>query len=186
MLAALHWRRCTRFALPHASSITGKSPGVVARFLPMSESKSATPPHRELCANAVKLQWLHQHFSRLLRARHVNRSAGRDNSTPALRPVSVEGFRGRNRGASLRRRLRDRTGRPVNARATGVCRAAGEASRCGCCSALDVGKWPGSAFPSPKTQYKCGKFRCCNNHPLGKLEYDRPLLLARVSLLSLE
>jgi len=38
-LAAIHWGRCTRFALPHASSITRESPGVVARFLPMFESK---------------------------------------------------------------------------------------------------------------------------------------------------
>jgi hypothetical protein len=43
-LAAVHWGRCTRFALPHESSITGKSPGVVARFLPMYESKVLRRP----------------------------------------------------------------------------------------------------------------------------------------------
>jgi hypothetical protein len=39
VLAAIHWGRCTRLALPHASSITRESPGVVARILPMFESK---------------------------------------------------------------------------------------------------------------------------------------------------
>jgi hypothetical protein len=36
--------RCTRFALPHASSITRESPGMVARFLPMFESKVLRRP----------------------------------------------------------------------------------------------------------------------------------------------
>jgi hypothetical protein len=36
--------RCTRLALPHASSVTRESPGVVARFLPMSESKVLRRP----------------------------------------------------------------------------------------------------------------------------------------------
>jgi hypothetical protein len=40
VLAAIHWGRCTRLALPHASSITG----VVARFLPMFESKVLRTP----------------------------------------------------------------------------------------------------------------------------------------------
>jgi hypothetical protein len=44
VLAAVHWGRCTRFVLPHASSITRESPGVVARFLPMFESKVLRRP----------------------------------------------------------------------------------------------------------------------------------------------
>jgi hypothetical protein len=47
VLAAIHWGRCTRLALPHASSITRESPGVVARILPMFESKVL----RRLAAN---------------------------------------------------------------------------------------------------------------------------------------
>jgi len=38
--------RCTRLALPHASSITQGSPGVVARILPMFESKVLRRPFR--------------------------------------------------------------------------------------------------------------------------------------------
>jgi hypothetical protein len=44
VLAAVHWERCTRFALPHTSSVTRESPGVVARFLPMFESKVLRGP----------------------------------------------------------------------------------------------------------------------------------------------
>jgi hypothetical protein len=44
VLAAIHWGRCTRLALPHASSITRESPGVVARILPMFESKVLRRP----------------------------------------------------------------------------------------------------------------------------------------------
>jgi hypothetical protein len=36
--------RCTRLGLPHASSITRESPGMVARFLPMFESKVLRRP----------------------------------------------------------------------------------------------------------------------------------------------
>ena len=41
-------------------------------------------------------------------------------------------------------------------------------------------------LPRCKTQYKCGKSRLRNNHPLGKPGYDQRLLLAPGSLLSLE
>jgi len=44
VLAAIRRGRCTRLALPHASSITRESPGVVARFLPMFESKVLRRP----------------------------------------------------------------------------------------------------------------------------------------------
>jgi hypothetical protein len=44
VLAAIHWGRRTRLALPHASSITRESPGVVARILPMFESKVLRRP----------------------------------------------------------------------------------------------------------------------------------------------
>jgi hypothetical protein len=44
VLAAIHWGRYTRLALPHASSVTGKSPGVVARFPPIFESKVLRRP----------------------------------------------------------------------------------------------------------------------------------------------
>ena len=39
------------------------------------------------------------------------------------------------------------------------------------------------AFRAAKTQYKCGKSRLRNNHPLGKPGYDQRLLLAPGSLL---
>jgi hypothetical protein len=44
VLAAIRQVRCTRLALPHASSITRESPGVVDRFLPMFESKVLRHP----------------------------------------------------------------------------------------------------------------------------------------------
>jgi hypothetical protein len=44
VLAAVHRGRCTRLAVPQASSITRESPGVVARFLPMFESKALRRP----------------------------------------------------------------------------------------------------------------------------------------------
>jgi hypothetical protein len=44
VLAAVRRGRCTRLALPHASSITRESPGVVARFQPMFESKVLRRP----------------------------------------------------------------------------------------------------------------------------------------------
>ena len=46
--------------------------------------------------------------------------------------------------------------------------------------------WPGSPPVSRKTQYKCGKSRVENNHPLGKPEYNKGLLPAPALLLSLE
>jgi hypothetical protein len=42
--AAVRRGRCTRLALPHASSVTRESPGVVARILPMFESKVLRRP----------------------------------------------------------------------------------------------------------------------------------------------
>jgi hypothetical protein len=44
VLAAIRRGRCTRLTLPQASSITRESPGVVARFLPMLESKVLRRP----------------------------------------------------------------------------------------------------------------------------------------------
>jgi hypothetical protein len=44
VLATIRRGRCTRLALPHASSITRESPGVVARFRPMFESKVLRRP----------------------------------------------------------------------------------------------------------------------------------------------
>jgi hypothetical protein len=44
VLATIRRVRCTRLALPHASSITRESPGVVARFPPMFESKVLRRP----------------------------------------------------------------------------------------------------------------------------------------------
>jgi len=44
VLAAIHWGRCTRLALPHTSSIMRESPGVVARILPRFESKVLRRP----------------------------------------------------------------------------------------------------------------------------------------------
>jgi hypothetical protein len=66
--------------------------------------KSAAPPHRELCANAAKLQCSRQHFPRLLRARHVERSADARQPGLTLRFCEVDGFRRRNRCGSSRLR----------------------------------------------------------------------------------
>jgi hypothetical protein len=44
VLAAIQWGRCTRLALPYTSSITRETPGVVARILPMFESKVLCRP----------------------------------------------------------------------------------------------------------------------------------------------
>jgi len=74
VLAAVHWGRCTRFALPHASSITQESPGVVARFLPMFESKVLRRPAANYALKLRSCNGSRQHFPRLLRARHVDRS----------------------------------------------------------------------------------------------------------------
>ncbi|WP_247838605.1 hypothetical protein [Bradyrhizobium sp. 200] len=75
MLAAVHWGRCTRFALPHASSITRETPGVVARILPMSESKVLRRPDANYAPMLRSCNGSRQHFLRLLRARHVERAA---------------------------------------------------------------------------------------------------------------
>jgi hypothetical protein len=61
-LAAIHWGRCTRFALPHASSITRESPGVVARFLPMFESKVLRRPAANYAPMLRSCNGSRQHF----------------------------------------------------------------------------------------------------------------------------
>jgi hypothetical protein len=67
--------RCTRFALPHASSITRETPGVVARILPMSESKVLRRPDANYAPMLRSCNGSRQHFLRLLRARHVERAS---------------------------------------------------------------------------------------------------------------
>jgi len=62
VLAAVHWGRCTRFALPHASSITRESPGVVARFLPMFESKVLRRPAANYALILRSCNGSRQHF----------------------------------------------------------------------------------------------------------------------------
>jgi len=54
--------RCTRFALPHASSITRESPGVVARFLPMFESKVLRRPAANYALILRSCNGSRQHF----------------------------------------------------------------------------------------------------------------------------
>jgi hypothetical protein len=62
VLAAVHWGRCTRFALPHASSITRESPGEVARILPMSESKVLRRPAANYASMLRSCNGSRQHF----------------------------------------------------------------------------------------------------------------------------
>jgi hypothetical protein len=62
VLAAVHWGRCTRFALPHASSITRESPGAVARFLPMFESKVLRRPVANYALTLRSCNGSRQHF----------------------------------------------------------------------------------------------------------------------------
>jgi hypothetical protein len=54
--------RCTRLAMPHASSITRKSPGVVARILPMFESKVLRRPASKYAPMIRSCNGLLQHF----------------------------------------------------------------------------------------------------------------------------
>lgn len=62
VLAAVHRGRCTRFALPHASSITRESPSVVARFLPMFESKVLRRPAANYALMLRSCNGSRQHF----------------------------------------------------------------------------------------------------------------------------
>ena len=111
VLAAVHWGRCTRFALPHASSITRESPGVVARFLPMFESKVLRRPAANYALKLRSCNGSRQHFPRLLRARHVDRSA--DVRQLGFHAPRGRWFRRRNRCVSVLDR--DRTARPAAA-----------------------------------------------------------------------
>ena len=116
VLAAVHWGRCTRFALPHASSITRESPGVVARFLPMFESKVLRRPAANYALKLRSCNGSRQHFPRLLRARHVDRSA--DVRQLGFHAPRGRWFRRRNRCVSVLDR--DRTARPANAAFNGA------------------------------------------------------------------
>ena len=54
--------RCTRLAMPHASPITRESPGVVARILPMFESKVLRRPASNYAPMIRSCNGLLQHF----------------------------------------------------------------------------------------------------------------------------
>jgi hypothetical protein len=91
--------RCTRLALPHASSITRESPGVAARILPMFESKVLRRPVANYAPKIRSCNGWRQHFGNccvLLRARHVGRGA-----TTRQRDfdVALRGLDGFRRGA---------------------------------------------------------------------------------------
>jgi hypothetical protein len=62
VLAAVHWGRCKRFALPHASSITRESPGVAARILSMFESKVLRCPAANYAPMLRSCNGSRQHF----------------------------------------------------------------------------------------------------------------------------
>ena len=75
VLAAVHWGRCTRFALPHASS---NHAGVTRCGCSISADvriKSAAPSGVNYELMLRSCNGSRQHFPRLLRARHVDRSA---------------------------------------------------------------------------------------------------------------
>ena len=112
--------RCMRFTLPHASSITRESPGVVARFLPMFESKVLRRPAANYELKLKSCNGSRQHFPNCC----VRATQMRDNSilTPAL-------LRGRRVSKNAQMRVsasfvldRDRTACPANARSTACLR----------------------------------------------------------------
>jgi hypothetical protein len=113
VLAAFHWGRCTRLALPHASSITRASPGVVARFLPMFESKVLRRPAANYELMLRSCNGSRQHFLDCC----VRATQMRDNSILTLRFYEVDGFRRRDRCGSRRRRPRLRSHSPPGERA---------------------------------------------------------------------
>ena len=127
VLAAIHWGRCTRLALPHASSITREVTRCGCSISADVRIKSAAPPRRELCANAAKLQWLAPTLPELLRARHVDRSAD-------ARQLDFDAALLRGRRVSKKEQMRvsasfvldrDRTARPANARSMARLRRGG-------------------------------------------------------------
>ena len=117
VLAAVHWGRCTRFALPHASSITRESPGVVARFLPMFESKVLRRPAANYALMLRSCNGSRQHFLDCCVRATSTEAQMRDNSILTLRFCEVDGFRRRNRCGSLRLRPRPRSNSPPGERA---------------------------------------------------------------------
>ena len=175
VLAAVHWGRCTRFALPHASSITRESPGVVAQSLPMFESKVLRRPAANYALKLRSCNGSRQHFPNCCVRATSTEAQMRDNSVLTLRFCrSMDSNRrqlcpGPTTSRVMtalsgwsRRRVRSRTS-PGPAPATGR-----------------------AGLSRHKTQYKCGNSRFWHNHPLGKPRYDQRLLLAPALLLSLE
>ncbi|MBT1510806.1 hypothetical protein KIP88_09850 [Bradyrhizobium sp. SRL28] len=114
MLAAIHWGRCTRLALPHASSITRESPGVVARFLPMFESKVLRGPAANYALMLRSCNGSRQHFLNCCVHATSTEARMRDNSILMPRFCEVDGFR-EGTDASVRVLDRDRTARLANA-----------------------------------------------------------------------
>ena len=62
VLAAVRWGAARGLRLPHASSITRESPGVVARILPMFESKVLRRPAANYAPMLRSCNGSHQHF----------------------------------------------------------------------------------------------------------------------------
>ena len=97
---------------------------------------------------------------------------------PAVTPANARSIR---RGGGLKPPSRRITSPTPRALAGSPTRAIPEAFGSGRCR---PGCPAGPArLPRCKTQYKCGKSRVRNNHPLGKPGYDQRLLLAPGSLL---
>ena len=125
VLAALHWGRCTRLALPHASSVTRESPGVVAQSLPMFESKVLRRPAANYALMLRSCNGSRQHFlDCCVRATRI-----RDNSILTLRFCEVDGFRRRCRCGSLRLRPRARSNSAPGERASNACLRHGRTRR---------------------------------------------------------
>ncbi|MEH2500515.1 hypothetical protein V1294_006994 [Bradyrhizobium sp. AZCC 1678] len=80
VLAAVHWGRCTRLALPHTSSITRESPGVVARILPMFESKVLRRPTANYAPMLRSCNGSRQHFPNCCVHDTSNEAQMRDNA----------------------------------------------------------------------------------------------------------
>ena len=117
--------RCMRLALPHASSVTRESPGVVAQSLPMFESKVLRRPAVNYALMLRSCNGSRQHFPNCcVRATRI-----RDNSILTLRFCEVDGFRRRSRCGSLRLRPRARSNSPPGERASNACLRHGRTRR---------------------------------------------------------
>ena len=92
VLAAIQWGRCTRLALPQMSSITRESPGVVARILPMFESKVLRRSATNYALMLRSCNGSRQHFLNCCVRATSTEAQMRDNSVLMRRFCELAGF----------------------------------------------------------------------------------------------